>query len=74
MGQLKNISLVTKISKKLKQLRQSKELTQEQVFIDTGIHIGRIESASTNISISTLEFLCKYYGKTLAEFFKDLDV
>ena len=69
LGQIKNTELLRAVSRGLKQLRAARELTQEQVFNDTGIHIARVETATYNISISTLDALCKYYGITLKEFF-----
>lgn len=74
MGQLKNIELLAEISHGLKRLRVAKQLTQEQVFNDTGIHVARVETARNNISISTLDALCKYYGLTLKDFFDGLNV
>ena len=60
------------VAKRLKQIREGKGLSQESVFIDTDYNIGRIEIGKTNISISTLAILCKYYGVTLEEFFKGM--
>lgn len=61
------------VAKRLKQIRESKGLSQESVFIDTDYNIGRIEVGKTNISISTISILCKYYGVTLEEFFRGID-
>ncbi|MCC8020205.1 MAG: helix-turn-helix domain-containing protein [Rikenellaceae bacterium] len=49
------------VAKRLKQVRQSKGLSQEEVFLDTDYNIGRLEVGKTNISISTIAILCKYY-------------
>ncbi|HIW20174.1 MAG TPA: helix-turn-helix domain-containing protein, partial [Candidatus Alistipes pullicola] len=46
-------------------------LTQEEVYIDTQIHIARIETARVNISVSTLKALCDYFDITLSDFFKN---
>ncbi len=72
LGQIKNIKLLKAVSRGLKQLRVTRKLTQEQVFNDTGIHVARVETATYNITISTLDALCKYYGLTLKEFFNEL--
>ncbi len=70
MGQqIKDIELLKKIAKRLKNLRVEKNLTQEMVYNDTEIHIARIESGQQNVSVSTLYALCKYYSVTLREFF-----
>lgn len=60
------------IARKLKQIREEKGLSQRLVYIDTDLNIGRIEVGKTNISVSTLATLCKYYQITLEEFFKGL--
>lgn len=57
----------------LRELRHTRKLPQKQVFTDTDINIGRIESGHGNISISTLADLCAYYGITLREFFERFD-
>ena len=48
-------------------------VAQKQVFTDTDINIGRIESGRGNISVSTLADLCAYYGIPLREFFERLE-
>lgn len=70
MSQIRNTGLLVKIAAALKQLRESKGLSQETVYNDTGIHIGRIETARANLSVSTLSALCKYFKVKLSEFFK----
>ena len=72
MGQIKNQKLVEQVARKLKALREEKRLSQEVVYHDTGIHIGRIEAGSANITLSTLEHLCSYLGTDLAIFFSEL--
>lgn len=62
------------IAKKVKALREKDKrgLTQEAFYNDTGIHIGRIESGASNISVSTLEAVCRYFGLTLEQFFRGM--
>lgn len=72
MAQIRNTKLLTAIGNKVKALRESRGLTQEQVFNDTGIHIGRIENASADIRVSTLEAVCKYFKVSLSDFFKEI--
>ncbi len=67
--QIVNKELLIKITYMLKQLRLEKELTQEDVYNDTGIHIARIESGKGNVSISTLSKLLEYYKISLSQFF-----
>lgn len=69
--QRKNTILIEAIAKKLKAIRMAKGLSQEVVFNDTQIHVARVETAKINITVSTLNDLCKYYELTLEEFFCD---
>ena len=69
-GQLKNDELIKQIVLLIKQLREERDLTQEDVYNDTGIHIARIESARVNASISTLHTLATYFEMSLEEFFQ----
>lgn len=70
MANLKDINLLQKIALILKKLREENELSQEEVYNETNIHIGRIETGKGNISVSTLASLCKYYQIKLSDFFK----
>jgi len=72
VSQIRNEALLGKIGKRVKSLREGAGLTQEDVYNDTGIHIGRIEAAATNITVSTLDSLCRYFKTTLEQFFKGL--
>lgn len=74
MGQIKNKKLLQQIAYQLKKLRNQRNLTQEDFFNDTNIHIGRIETGRNNISISTLDAICKYYNISLSDFFKAIDL
>ena len=67
-----NSILVSNIANHIKQLREDKGISQEVFYIDTDIHIGRIESGNSNITVSTLSAICEYLGITLSDFFKDL--
>jgi len=73
MGQLRNTLLLKKIAAVVKELREDNNLTQEDVYYDTKIHIGRIEAYKTNISVSTLSVLCKYFEISLSEFYKKVE-
>ncbi|MEZ4848227.1 MAG: helix-turn-helix transcriptional regulator, partial [Bacteroidia bacterium] len=55
-----NKDLLWEIAARIKSLREAKNITQEVFYHDTGIHIGRIERAQRNISITTLDQICKY--------------
>ena len=50
----------------------NKGTAQEEVFNDTDIHIGRIETAASNVTVSILDAICKYYKTNLEQFFSEL--
>ena len=70
MKQIRDTKLLQKISLVIKQLRYEKGVTQEDVYNDINIHVGRIETASANLSVSTLSSLCKYFKIKLSDFHK----
>lgn len=72
--QLKNQELLDSIVSLIKQLRDEKGLTQEDVYNDTGIHIARIETGKSNISVSTLSEIVKYFELSLEQFFGKIKV
>ena len=68
-NQRHNEFLMTQVAKKLKELRSVKKLTQAEVYRQTKIHIGRIESGNSNITMSSLSELCKFYQISFEDFF-----
>ena len=70
--QIKNTTLLKKVSERIKALRKEKGITQEDFFNDTGIHLARIETAKGNISISTLEAICNYFNVSISDFFNEM--
>jgi transcriptional regulator with XRE-family HTH domain len=73
MGQLRNNNLLKNIAVVLKQLRDNTGLTQDEVYDETKIHVGRIETAKANLTVSTLAALCSYYEISLSEFYKKVE-
>ncbi|MBB6612560.1 helix-turn-helix transcriptional regulator [Pontibacter sp. Tf4] len=69
MARLKNQRLLDAVSTRVKQLRTEREITLEVFFHDTGIHLARLEAGRSNVTLSTLEAVCRYFGVTLSEFF-----
>lgn len=69
-----NEPVIRSVIARLRELRHERGLSQKEVFLDTDINIGRIESGRGNISISTLADLCAYYEIPLREFFDTLDL
>lgn len=65
----RNEELVKAVGKRLRELRVAKGLSQDVVYIDTDIHIARVEMGRYNVTISTLSDLCDYYGISLKDFF-----
>lgn len=67
-----DIELLEWIARRVKALREERGITQEVFYNDTGIHIGRIERAKRNISVTTLKQICTYLEISMAEFLSDL--
>jgi len=73
MAQVRDTKLLRKIALVIKELRDERDLTQEDVFNDINIHIGRIETAKANLSVSTLAVICKYFKIKLSDFYKRVE-
>lgn len=63
-----NQELLLNLAKRLKELRKEKNVTQEDVYNDTGIHIARIEQGKRDVSFTTLVRLAEYFGVNLNVF------
>jgi len=70
--QRRNKELLLKIAQKIKQLREGKDISQDLFYIETDIHIARIETGKLNITVSTLQDICDYFGISLSDFFKEV--
>lgn len=68
----RNEKLVKAVGNRLRELRLAKGLSQGVVYIDTDIHIARVEMGRYNVTISTLSDLCDYYDISIIDFFKGL--
>jgi transcriptional regulator with XRE-family HTH domain len=73
MGKARNDKLLKKVATRIRQLRDQNGITQEVFYNDTGINIGRIERAKRDISLTTIESICKYFGITITDFFKVIE-
>jgi transcriptional regulator with XRE-family HTH domain len=73
MVHIRDTKLLQRIALVLKQLRNEKNLTQEDVYNDLNIHIARIETARANLSVSTLSALCKYFKIKVSDFHKRVE-
>ncbi|MEX0361237.1 MAG: helix-turn-helix domain-containing protein [Allomuricauda sp.] len=58
-----------KLAKRVAQLRDQKGISQLNAYNDTGIHFGRIEQGTQDISYFTLTKLCHYFEISITEFF-----
>lgn len=65
---MKNEEILLNLSSKLKGLRKIKNVTQEQVLNDTGVHIARIEQGKRDVSYTTLVKLAQYFEVGLDKF------
>ncbi len=73
MAQIKDDILLKKIALCIKQIRKDTAITLDDFYVDTGIHLARIEQGKTNISIITLSIICKYFDISLKDFFALLE-
>ena len=73
MGQIRDTRLLNKIALVIKELREENDLSQEEVYNETNIHIGRIETSKANLSVSTLSALCKFFKIKLSDFHKRVE-
>ena len=63
-----NQEILLTLANRLKELRKQKNVTQEDVYNDTGIHVARIEQGKRDISFTTLCKLADYFGVGLSKF------
>ena len=69
MTQIRDEKLLLSIALVLKELREEMGVSQHEVYMDTGVHIGRIEACKTNPSVCSLSVLLKYFRIKLSEFY-----
>lgn len=60
--------ILLKLAVTLKELRKQNNVTQEEVYNATGVHIARIEQGKRDVSYTTLRKLAAYFGVSLAVF------
>lgn len=73
MPRVRDDKILVRIALVFKELRDEYEVSQEDVYNETGIHIGRIESCQSNPTVSTLQVLVKYFNIKFSEFFKRVE-
>ena len=67
-------SLLLRLGRQLQAVRKDRNLTQRDVYQQTGIHAARIERGKVNLSFTTLLTLCQVLGVKMWEVLKALDV
>jgi len=73
---LNKVSLQTKIGKRIKILREQKNISQQELASLCDFeksNMSRLEAGNTNPTLFTLFKICSSLGVSLSEFFKDLD-
>lgn len=68
-NQRHNEPMMQVVAKRLSEIRKAANRSQNKVYKDTKIHVGRIESGYANITLGTLSDLCKYYNISFEELF-----
>lgn len=67
--QINDSELISRIVSCIKDIRNTRNVTLEVFYFDTGIHLARIEQGKQNISVSTLAKICEYFNVSLSDFF-----
>lgn len=58
-----------KVANRVKELRATKGLSQEQCYELTGINFGRIERGVADIRYTTILNLCEFFNISIQDFF-----
>lgn len=64
-----NVDFLEQLARRIKALREERNLTQEDAYNDTGIHFGRIETGRWDPKFSTIQRISAYFELSIAEFF-----
>lgn len=70
---MKKTDLLVKFGKMIAELRKARHLSQEQLAFDAGLsrsHVGMIERAEKNVTLSTVENLAKGLDVEVKELFE----
>lgn len=73
MAQVRDDKLLLQIALVLKDMRDDMGVSQEEVYNETNIHIGRIETCRSNLTVSTLSALLAFFNINMSEFFKRVE-
>lgn len=72
MAKTRNTKFIKLVVERIKEIREKQGITQEVVFYDTGINIGRIERGERDISLSTIKAICEYFEVPVHDLFKGI--
>lgn len=61
MGRSPVPPVLANLAARLKAARERKPLTLQEVYDQTGIHVGRLEANRANMTVLTLLTLCRLY-------------
>ncbi|MEM9650271.1 MAG: helix-turn-helix transcriptional regulator [Bacteroidota bacterium] len=64
-----NVDFLEQLARRIKTLREERNLTQEDAYNDTGIHFGRVETGRWDPKFSTIQRISAYFELSIAEFF-----
>jgi transcriptional regulator with XRE-family HTH domain len=73
MARIRNKEALKSIAFVIKQIRREKGITQEDFLYEIGIHLGRIEMGTNDMSCSTLIAVCGKLGISVTDFFKKVE-
>lgn len=68
--------LAIKVGQKIRQIREEKRLSQDELAFCSGIHrtyIGQVERAEKNVTLITLKKICNGLNLNLVTFLQDVD-
>ena len=65
--------LIGCIVQRIKRLRDIRNVSQRDLYINTNVSIGRIEQGKENIKITTLLNICEELEISLSDFLKDIE-
>jgi transcriptional regulator with XRE-family HTH domain len=62
---------LSKLAKRIKNLRHQKGVTQQDAYNDTGIHFARIEQGRRDVNYTTLLRIAGYFDITIEKLLSD---
>ena len=66
-------SFLREIARRLKAVREERNLTMQEVYDLTGVHVSRIESGRRNVALLTVAILCRYYHVELGSIVSNME-